>query len=163
MRQRFFQCFLIVCLFILTLLHSAAPAFAQEPADAVIKEQARHVHTDGVEKYWNDLMQKYGGYFPDSKPPSYMDLLTGTGGFSLKTVLKGLARYFLHELIYNGKLLASIVILSIFSLILENIQSSFEKTTVSKIAYAITFMVLMIIAINSFQVSVGYAKNGDYR
>ncbi len=73
--------------------------------------------------------------------------------------LRAFAVLFFHELIYGGKLLASIVILSVFSMLLETLQSSFEKNNVSKIAYAISFLVLMIMAVNSFNLAIGYAKS----
>jgi stage III sporulation protein AE len=44
-------------------------------------------------------------------------------------------------------------------MILETLQSAFEKNAVSKIAYAISYMVLIVIAINSFNVAIGYAKS----
>jgi stage III sporulation protein AE len=131
---------------------------AASPADAIIKEQAGQVGTDQVEQYWNKLMKEYGGYFPESRQPSFMDLLMGAKGFNLADAFKGILRYFFHEIVVNGKLLASIVVLTVFSMILETLQNSFEKNAVSKIAYAITYMVLVIIAINSFSVAIGYAK-----
>jgi stage III sporulation protein AE len=131
---------------------------AESPTDAVIKEQASHLKTDQVEQYWDKLMKDYGGYFPESKTPSFMELLLGTKGISISSIFKGLLSYVFHEVIVNGKLLASIVILTVFSMILETLQSSFERNTVSKLGYSITYMVLIIIAINSFSVAIGYAK-----
>ncbi|MCZ4142612.1 stage III sporulation protein AE, partial [Escherichia coli] len=45
------------------------------------------------------------------------------------------------------------------SMILETLQTAFEKNNISKIAYAICYMVIIIIAINSFSVAIGYAKD----
>ncbi|WP_231506252.1 stage III sporulation protein AE [Paenibacillus sp. UNC451MF] len=129
------------------------------PVEQIIKEQAERLNTDQVEQYWNQLMKKYGGYFPDSQTPSFMEMITGSKGLGISSIFTGILRYFFHELLYNGKLLASIVVLTIFSMLLETLQSSFEKNTVSKVAYAITFMVLMIMAINSFSVAIGYARS----
>lgn len=131
---------------------------AESPTDIIIKEQANHLNTEPVEQYWDKLMKDYGGYFPESKTPTFMELLLGTKGISMKSIFKGLLSYVFHEIIINGKLLASIVILTIFSMILETLQSSFERNTVSKLGYSITYMVLIIIAINSFSVAIGYAK-----
>jgi stage III sporulation protein AE len=131
---------------------------AESPADAIIKEQANHLNTEPVEQYWDKLMKDYGGYFPESKTPTFMELLLGTKVISMKSIFKGLLSYVFHEIIINGKLLASIVILTIFSMILETLQSSFERNTVSKLGYSIAYMVMIIIAINSFSVSIGYAK-----
>ena len=41
--------------------------------------------------------------------------------------MSGIGKYLWHEVLYNGKLLATIVMLSIMSLILENLQTAFEK------------------------------------
>lgn len=131
---------------------------AESPTDIIIKEQANHLNTEPVEQYWDKLMKDYGGYFPESKTPTFMELLLGTKVISMRSIFKGLLSYVFHEIIINGKLLASIVILTIFSMILETLQSSFERNTVSKLGYSIAYMVLIIIAINSFSISIGYAK-----
>ncbi|WP_341278267.1 stage III sporulation protein AE [Paenibacillus sp. FSL H8-0537] len=115
--------------------------------------------TDAVEKYWNQLKNEYGGFFPEQKLPSFAQmLLPGGEGLKLETVLKGLLSYFLHEVLYNGKLLVTIVTLTVFSMMLETLQNAFERNAVSKVAYSITFMVILIITVNSFNVAIGYAK-----
>jgi stage III sporulation protein AE len=134
---------------------------ASSPADAagaIVREQAGQLDTTQVENYWNKLMKQYGGYFPESRVPSFMELLTGGQGFRFDNVLKGLLRYLFYEILVSGKLLGSILILTVFSMLLETLQSSFERNAVSKIAYAISFMVLVIIAVNSFSIAIGYAK-----
>lgn len=129
------------------------------PTDALIEKQAEHLQTDQVENYWNKLMKEYGGYFPDSQTPKFMDLLVpGNKGLSFKSIMSAFVNYFFHEVLYNGRLLASIVILTVFSMILETLQTAFERNTVSKIAYAISYMVLLLLAVNSFNVAIGYAK-----
>ena len=150
-----------ILLFILTMglwLGMSGSLTAESPTDVMIKEQANRLNTEPVEQYWDKLMKEYGGYFPESKPPTFMELLLGTKGISMKSIFKGLLSYVFHEIIINGKLLASIVVLTVFSMILETLQSSFERNTVSKLGYTITYMVLIIIAINSFSVAIGYAK-----
>jgi stage III sporulation protein AE len=44
-------------------------------------------------------------------------------------------------------------------MVLETLQNAFERNAVSKVAYSITYMVLIIIAVNSFHVAIGYAKD----
>lgn len=150
-----------ILLFILTMglwLGLSGSLTAESPTDIIIQEQANRLNTEPVEQYWDKLMKEYGGYFPENKPPTFMELLLGTKGISMKSIFKGLLSYVFHEIIINGKLLASIVVLTVFSMILETLQSSFERNTVSKLGYTITYMVLIIIAINSFSVAIGYAK-----
>ncbi|WP_379128794.1 stage III sporulation protein AE [Paenibacillus sp. sgz500958] len=130
------------------------------PVDGWVKGQIEELPTDGVEKYWDQLMKDYGGFFPDGATPSLMDmLLPGDDGLSMQSVLSGLGSYMWHEVLYNGKLLVTIVMISVLSMILETLQTAFEKKTVSKIAYTICYMVVLVIAVNSFNIAMGYAKD----
>ncbi|QHT63873.1 stage III sporulation protein AE [Paenibacillus lycopersici] len=143
---------------------ASAPAAADRDADAVNQrlsdEQLQGIDTEAVESYWNTLMKDYGGFFPDRKVPSFIQMIMPGGeGLKLSTVLSGLLRYALHEVLYNGKLLVTIVILTVFSMMLETLQTAFERNTVSKVAYSITYMVMIVLAVNSFNVAIGYAKD----
>ena len=125
-----------------------------------IKRQAEELPTDQVETYWQQLMKDYGGFFPDQKLPSFMDMLLAQDqSFSLKTGLTGLMKYMWHEVLYNGRILVTIVLLSIFSMILETLQTAFERNQVSKVAYSICYLVILVLAINSFHVAITYASN----
>lgn len=144
--------------------NAAAPApdqqlQSEQIAKELTTEQLTGLETDAVESYWNKLRSEYGGYFPEQRVPSFMEMvIPGGKGLKLTDMLKGLLKYFLHEVLYNGKLLVTIVMLTVFSMVLETLQNAFERNTVSKVAYSITYMVLIIIAVNSFHVAIGYAK-----
>ncbi len=49
------------------------------------------------------------------------------------------------------------MLLTIFSVFLQSLHNAFEKGAVSKIAYSVILMVLIIMALNSFRVAVDYA------
>ncbi len=70
----------------------------------------------------------------------------------------GLLKYLFHELAANGKLLGTLIMLTIFSALLQSLQSAFSKSSVSKIADAVVYMVLIIFALNSFYVVMTYAR-----
>ncbi|MHA0855569.1 stage III sporulation protein AE [Paenibacillus sp. CMAA1364] len=151
--------YILMMVFVMMLL-CAGNVYADTPSNQLIQQQANQLPKDQVENYWNELMKDYGGFFPDQKTPSFMDmLLPGGEGFGIKNVMAGLTSFFWHEVLYNGKLLVSIVMLSIMSLILETLQTAFERNNVSKVAYSLCYMVIMVIAINSFSVAIGYAKD----
>ena len=150
---------LLMLLLPLLAVYGTTAVYAESPSDKWVEEQTKELPTEQVEAYWNSLMKEYGGFFPDGRTPSLMDmLLPGGDGLTLKGVLSGIGSYLWHEVLYNGKLLATIVMLSILSLILENFQTAFENSTVSKVAYTICYMVVLVIAVNSFNVAIGYAR-----
>ncbi|OXM17548.1 stage III sporulation protein AE [Paenibacillus herberti] len=133
---------------------------AADMTEKLAREQANNYGTDAVETYWDDLVKQYGGYFPEGKMPSFMEMIT-PGGEGLKpaSVLKALFAMLAHEVLYNGKLLVSIVLLAVFSSILQTLQSAFERQAVSQVAYAVAYMVLIVLAVNSFHVAIGYARD----
>ncbi|RJX38338.1 stage III sporulation protein AE [Paenibacillus pinisoli] len=139
--------------------YAAAPQVSGTNVNEMMKEQAELVETQPVEDYWNKLREQYGGFFPDQKVPSFGEMLLSGGGLKLTDVLQGLLRYLWHEVLYNGKLLVTIVLLTVFSMVLETLQNAFERNSISKVAYSVTYMVLVIIAVNSFHVAIGYARD----
>jgi stage III sporulation protein AE len=150
---------LLLLLLLIVVLIVPFDSFAA-PVEHMISEQAEKLPTVEVENYWNQLSKEYGGYFPDNRTPSFKELIVPGGeGFSLSHVLQAFLKFFFFEIAHNGKLLVSIIILSVFSSILQTVQSAFERNTVSKVAYAICYLVIMIIAINSFSVAIGYAQS----
>lgn len=160
---------LLPCFFILWFAGTAQGAIASpasgsggnaSPVDQWVKGQVNNLPTDKVESYWDQLMKDYGGFFPDGATPSLMDmLLPGDKGLSLQSVLSGLLGFMWHEVLYNGRLLVTIVMVSVLSMILETLQTAFERKTVSKVAYTLCYMVVLVIAVNSFNIAIGYAKD----
>lgn len=139
---------------------SAEPLAEGESLPAQIaEEQLGELDTDAIESYWNKLRSEYGGYFPERQVPSFIEMIVpGGDGLKLTDALQGIVKYLWHEVLYNGKLLVTIVMLTVFSMVLETLQNAFEKSAVSKVAYSISYLVLIIIAVNSFHVAIGYAR-----
>jgi stage III sporulation protein AE len=122
------------------------------------KQQSEEVDLAQIQKFWNDLKGEYGGYFPEGKLPELRQLMFPNGKqWSIGQAFIGLSKFFLHEVLYSGKLLATIVLLTVFTMLLETMQSAFERNTVGKVAYGIAYMVLIILAVNSFHTATSYA------
>lgn len=128
-------------------------------ASDLVENQLKELDFQEIQQYWDEIRDEYGGFFPESEKGSFVDYVKNIQNFSLKEWANGIVKFVFHELIFNGKLLGSLIILTIFSMFLQSLQNSFETTSVSKIAYAIVFIVLLIIALNSFHIAMNYAKN----
>ena len=155
---------LVLSLLLLLLLPAAAALAAPVDGPAspqqLARDTAEQLDMSEVERYWSLLMSEYGGYFPEERLPSFVEMIIPGGeGLKLTTVAAGLLRYLLHEVLYNGKLLVTIVLLTVFSMMLETLQTAFERRSVSKVAYAVAYMVMIILAVNSFHVAIGYARD----
>ncbi|MEB1806550.1 MAG: stage III sporulation protein AE [Bacillaceae bacterium] len=124
-----------------------------------VEEQLEKLGVDEVREFWDKIATEYGGFLPESQKGTFMEFVKGEKEFSIKEWFGGLIKFFLHELLVNGKLLGSLILLTIFAMVLQSLQNAFEQHTISKVAYAITYMVLIVIALNSFHVAITYASD----
>lgn len=123
-----------------------------------IEEQIENLQLDEIKQYWDKIAHEYGGFLPESQKGSFMEFIRGEKQFELKQWFYGFLKYLLHELLVNGKLLGMLILLALFASVLQTLQSAFEQHTISKVAYAITYMVLVVIALNSFYIASQYAS-----
>ncbi|MGQ5176611.1 stage III sporulation protein AE [Bacillus halotolerans] len=128
-----------------------------ETPEQLAEKTAESLETDKIGEFWNDIMTEYGGLLPESQKGSLLEFINGDKSFSPQEWLKALFSYLFHEVLANGKLLGTLILLTIFCVILQLLQNAFQQSTVSKVAYAIVYMVLIILALNSFHVAINYA------
>ncbi|NRD80713.1 stage III sporulation protein AE [Bacillus sp. BRMEA1] len=124
----------------------------------LVDSQLKSLDLSDLKQFWEDITNKYGGFLPESQKGSLYEFMKGEKKFSLKLWGQGFLKFAFQEFVANGKLLGSIIMLAIFSMFLQSMQNAFEQSNVSKIAYAIVYMVLVILALNSFHIAINYAN-----
>lgn len=122
------------------------------------KEQLGSISTGQIESYWNQVANDYNGYLPETNP-NFKNFVQSDKQSFLKKLFDGLLHFFLNELVVNSKLLGTLIMLSVFSTLLQAIQSAFEVKTVSKVAYIVVTLVLLILLLNSFRLAIGYTSD----
>ncbi|GAA5346464.1 stage III sporulation protein AE [Planifilum fimeticola] len=133
-------------------------------SDQLVRTQLEQLDTEPLESFWRDLKQEYGRYMPGGEKGNLFDaVLSPEGGFSLEGTLTALARYFFHEILYSGKLLGTVIVLTVLSMILQLLSTAFQHNQVSRVAFAVVFMVIIILAVDSFSVAVESAKTAIER
>ncbi|NUK31092.1 stage III sporulation protein AE [Parageobacillus sp. VR-IP] len=125
--------------------------------EQLVQKQIEQLDVSEIRQFWEDIVTKYGGLLPESQKGSLMDFLRGEKELSLKEWLVALMKFLFYELQVNGKLLGTLIVLTVFSMVLQSLQNAFAQQTVSKVAYAVVYMVLLIIALNSFRLAMDYA------
>ncbi|WP_059103297.1 stage III sporulation protein AE [Shouchella shacheensis] len=133
----------------------AEDTFNQEE---LLDTQLEALKLDEVQQYWERVSEEYGGFLPESQKGSLTDFLKGDKQFHIKDWGIGLLKYLLHEVLVNGRLLGMLLLLTIFAQVLQSFQNAFEQQTVSKTAYAVTLLVLAMVAMNGFHVAITYAR-----
>ncbi|MBS4191236.1 stage III sporulation protein AE [Bacillus sp. FJAT-49705] len=165
MKQRLQKILFLNLLYFLLLIPSVQASPQTEDVNkainpqAIVNSQLDSLNLDELKQFWEKISSEYGGFLPESQKGSLYDFIKGEKKFSFQEWASGFMKFIFHEFIVNGKLLGSLILLTIFSMFLQSLQNSFEKSTVSKVAYAIVFMVLIIIALNSFHIAISYAQD----
>ncbi|MUK87162.1 stage III sporulation protein AE [Ornithinibacillus sp. L9] len=141
--------------FLVQAVVSAEEELDEESLEEMIMEE---ISLDGMQRYWNDLVNDYGGYLPELQKTNVYEFIKSKDSFSIKNTLLGALEFLFHEVLINGKLLGTLLLLILFSVFLQTMHTAFEQSTVSKIAYFVVYIVLIFIALNSFYVVVSYTK-----
>lgn len=69
-------------------------------------------------------------------------------------IFKNILRQLFKEVVANFDLLGKLVILAVICAVLQNLISSFEKSTAGQLTYSVTYLVLITIAVGSFSLAV---------
>ncbi|MBP1950384.1 stage III sporulation protein AE [Virgibacillus litoralis] len=147
-----------ILIILLVLLFGQQTVSAEPNSNDIQDNMLNDISLDGMQSFWHTLVNDYGGYLPELEKTSITEIIKDNGSFSIKNTLWGFIEYFLHELIMNGKLLGLLLMLTLFSMVLQTMHAAFEESTVSKIAYFVVYIVLIFLALNSFYLAVSYAK-----
>ncbi|WP_414703640.1 stage III sporulation protein AE [Pseudalkalibacillus sp. SCS-8] len=149
---------MLTILFFAFLGQPSHKVHAEVGPNSSLKEslQVEDEHLDDIREYWNEIRNQYGGFLPESQKGSILEFIESDRNFSLMEWATSLLKYLFHEILSNGKLLGMLIMLTLFSMLLQTMQNAFENQAVSKVAYGMVYMVLIVIALNSFHVAVSY-------
>lgn len=152
---------IVLFIFLISLFGQTHIVFAEENSidgSDLEEELLEEIHLDDVQHYWQELVSEYGGYLPEIERDSVYELIKSNGSFSLENMVLGLLEFIFHELILNGKLLGTLLMLTLFSVVLQTMHHALERSAVSRIAYFVVYIVLIFIALNSFYLAASYAR-----
>ncbi|MBD1373237.1 stage III sporulation protein AE [Hazenella sp. IB182357] len=157
---RILACLLFLFAFPMTVLgNEGGEQPGEGVTDQLIRSQLNELQTEEVETFWKQLQHDYGRYFEGETPQSLFEhLLSDSNELDTSDVMTAFFKYFVHEVLYNGKLLGTILVLTVLSMILQTLQTAFENNQISKVAYAVVFMVVIILAVDSFTIALDEAK-----
>jgi stage III sporulation protein AE len=143
-------------LFVALSILSPSIAHGQTPTQDWVDQQLKSLNLNDIQSYWETVVNQYHGFLPESQHMTFLDFLKSDKQGLFKEWTLGVLSYVFHELIVNGKLLGTLILLTVLSMILQSIQNAFEHRTVSKVAYVIVYLVLIILTLNTFRVAIDY-------
>ena len=89
--------FIVILFLLLIVFFSSIPVLAS-PAQDTVEKQLNSLDKEEIDEYWNNLMNKYGGFFPENQKNLY-DLVIPGKEFEIQSFFSGLIKYFFYEIL----------------------------------------------------------------
>jgi stage III sporulation protein AE len=86
-------------------------------------------------------------------------MLSNGFDFNVGTIVRNILHFFFREVAADFQLLGKLLFLAVLCALLQNLQSSFESSTVGTLAYGVCFLFLAVIAMGSFYIAVQAGKS----
>ncbi|MHB1419264.1 MAG: stage III sporulation protein AE [Bacillota bacterium] len=151
---------LAILLGLLMYIPPAVAAPVQTATGTTVDEQLKNLNLKELESFISQVDAEVGDYLPDlSVTKIIADLRSGKTDLSLKSLLEGILKYLFRELLANSSLLGKLVILAVVCAVLQNLQGAFDRSGTGKMAYAVAYLVLVIIALGSFTLAINTGRN----
>lgn len=124
-----------------------------------INEHLDNLDLDDIEKFIHQIDQEIGQYIPEiSIIKTIQGIIEGDISLQLVDIFNGILRFVFKEFITHSTLLGKLIVLAMICVLLQNLQSAFAESTVGKLSYGITYLVLITIAVSSFILVVETGK-----
>lgn len=149
--------YLAVAVFLIMFFPASALAGQVNPTDTGQQESSLNLFS--VQQYIDQLDKEVKGSVPEL---NFREMVTklakGDIHWKPAEILTNLFRQLFKEVVANIDLLGKLVMLAVICAVLQNLMSSFEKSSAAQLANSVTYLVLITIAIGSFSLAVNAGR-----
>lgn len=128
-----------------------------DPAE-IAGEQLKELGARDLEEYFLRLDSEARGLLPNPRLSDFLPGARGTGALNPQAWLSAIAKYLFREVWVNARLLAQLLVLAVMLALLQAMQGSFGDKSFGDVVFAVCFMVLVLIGINTFRTAVGVGR-----
>ncbi|MDD3653716.1 MAG: stage III sporulation protein AE [Desulfotomaculaceae bacterium] len=123
------------------------------------EEQVSSLDLTGIQQYIERLDTEIKGSLPSLNfKEMVLKMAKGEMEWKPSEIFANILSHLFKEVVANFDLLGKLVILAVICAVLQNLMTSFEKTTTGQLTYSITYLVLVTIAIGSFSLAVNAGR-----
>lgn len=149
-------CFLLA---FLLLVFSPVPVQAGQAVSNGPEGQVSSLDLTAVQEYVERLDMEIKGSVPQLNfKEMVFKLAKGEVDWKPADIFKNLISQIFKEVVANFNLLGKLVILAVICAVLQNLISSFEKSTAGQLTFSVTYLVLITIAIGTFSLAVNAGR-----
>ncbi len=152
---------LIVIVFLL-IPFSCREAMAADQSEGpgMLEGQIDNIDIEEIQQLLNSLNQEVEGYMPRLDAGEMIKAFaTGKLDLTAGQIIKGIGRYLFAQVLANVNLLTKLLVLAVIYAVLYNIQNSFSNGAIGELAQIVCMLVLIAVAIQSFNLAVGVGSS----
>lgn len=147
---------------ILILIFLILPSFVHSQfqiIDSILDEQIDNtLDSSEIDLFLRDLVSENKLPFEDNAKDLIISVIKGEKIINPESIMDGIVKIFFNELRFSLNLLTKILIITLISTILTNLQNSFEDSTISQLANYFTYILIAALVISNFSEVMVMAK-----
>lgn len=156
-----------ILLIIMFILLISICSFAEEVdngdsgiSDKFLEEQLDSLNIRELELLLEDLVRGNEQYYSKfGVREIILSFIRGEKAFNFTNIIGGLAKSIVGEVMNNLALISQILVITVACSVLSNLQSSFEKDSISQLANYACYILLSMMIINSFMLALNLGKS----
>ncbi|MDR1159810.1 MAG: stage III sporulation protein AE [Syntrophomonadaceae bacterium] len=150
-------------LWVFLVLFSSQPAYAAQSENAAEAfswpEALEQLDVSALEEYKNNIERELDFKLNKTSVTQWLkDFVSGDWSFDFKSLGENLGGFFLREVKVNASLLGKLILLSVVTALLMNLQTSFSSS-VARISHWVCFLAISALALGSFKVAFALAAD----
>lgn len=148
--------FVLFLCFIPLLAEAAEESQEEEPvsADSIIEEQLHNLSLGEIQKIVDELNQDLNELMPEKNLLEMIkDFITSGLQFDWQLFFETIVKRLFKEVFANTWLLGELLILTVIASLLKTFQDAFNSQGIAQVSNGVVYLVLVVIAINSFMVA----------
>lgn len=146
----------LICIILCCL---TGPAWAGEKED-IAQQLVEQLDVSQMNSFVEKMNHEIGmEALPKFDGPTITKMLFNGISFDIGSIFRNLLQLFFREVSTDLRLLGKLIFLAVLCALLQNLQSSFEHSTVGSLAYGVCFLFLAVIAMGCFNIAMQAGKS----
>lgn len=141
---------MIIIIIVLMLISSLVWAEDADALDFIIGDRLESLTSSDFDNILKDVLRENNIFLEGGSKGIIKKIIKGEKVFEGQSLFKNISSIFFNELKYSMNLLSKILIITLISAILTNLQNSFEDSSISEMANYVTYILIAILVIASF-------------
>lgn len=139
-----------IAFFVIIILFSMFAVYSDDTKD-ILQSQLDSLDISEIEKFVEGINRESDGLVPQVNIKELvLGLFQGNTIENFKEIGKGIISFFFKEVISNFSIMGKLLILAIFCAILQNLHNAFEEDAIGRLAYGISYILIIIMSVKSF-------------